>query len=129
MKGFDLALFEALAPKQSKIEVVEFTGSKKGDRVHVRFLSPFKADWTSNITEDFENEQESYFIDEGDIMPFGLTFWKHKHIVKRVDETQSIIVDDIEYKTKNGLLTLLLYPAFYFGFYQRKKVYREYFHA
>lgn len=127
MEQFDQKLFEALSPKQAKIELITFTGSKKGDRVHVRFISPFKADWTSNITADYQDEKQAYFIDEGDLMPFGLAYWKHIHRVERIDDTTCKIVDDINYKAKNALLTLLLYPVFLIGFYPRKKVYRAYF--
>lgn len=127
MARFDRKLFEALAPKQGKMEIVEFTGSKKGDRVHIRFISPFKADWTSHITEDYEDEQQTYFVDQGEIMPFGLGYWKHRHIVRKIDSTHSMIVDDIEYKAKSSFMTPLLYPALYFAFSPRKKIYQEYF--
>ena len=50
MDQFDRRLFEALKPKGADMEIVEFTGSKKGDRVHIRFNSPIKAEWISNIT-------------------------------------------------------------------------------
>ena len=83
IKQFDRQLFEALKPKGAKMEIVEFTGSKKGDIVHLRFLSPIKAEWISKITEDNEDEKEAYFIDEGIKLPFPLSYWRHKHIVKK----------------------------------------------
>jgi len=127
MAGFDLQLFKALAPKQAKMEIVEFTGSKKGDRVHIRFLSPLKADWISEITEDHKNEEEAYFIDEGTTLPFGLRYWRHKHIVKKVSDNESLIIDDITYRGANFFMSLLFYPGLYFSFYPRKKIYRSYF--
>lgn len=129
MARFDRKLFEALAPRQGEMEIVEFTGSKKGDRVHIRFLKPLKADWVSVITGDEVNEQEAYFIDEGAQLPFPLSFWRHRHIVRKMTEDTSCIVDDITFRGGNFLVTWLLYPAIFLGFYPRKKIYRRYFGA
>lgn len=127
MDRFDRQLFEALKPKQGKMEIVEFTGSKKGDRVHLRFLSPIKADWVSDITEDGSNEEEAYFVDEGVKLPFPLTYWKHRHVVRRLSEETSLIIDDISYRGPNSLVSALMYPALWAAFYPRKQVYRDYF--
>jgi ligand-binding SRPBCC domain-containing protein len=127
MSAFDIDLFTALKPKGAKMEIVEFTGSKKGDRVHLRFLWPVKTDWISHISEDRIDNDIAYFIDEGVKLPPGLSEWKHKHIVQKDTETTSFIIDDIYYRGTNKLLTLLLYPALYLGFYPRKKIYRTYF--
>ena len=127
MARFDRDLFEALAPRQPKMEIVEFTGSKKGDRVHIRFLQPLKVDWVSVITEDEINNAEAYFIDEGVQLPFPLSFWKHKHIVRKITEDTSFIIDDITFRGPNRLLYLLMYPAIFLGFYPRKRIYRRYF--
>ncbi len=127
MARFDRELFEALKPKQAKMEIVEFTGSKKGDRVHIRFTAPIKAEWISVITEDAVNEEEAYFIDEGIKLPYPLKFWRHKHIVRKVTEDTSLIIDDITFKAGNRLITATLYPTIYAGFLPRGKVYRNYF--
>ncbi|MCO6493790.1 MAG: cyclase [Phaeodactylibacter sp.] len=127
MVRFDRKLFEALAPRQGEMEIVEFTGSKKGDRVHIRFLKPLKAEWVSIITDDGINEQEAYFVDEGVQLPFPLAFWRHRHVVRKITQDTSCIVDDITFRGPNTLATLLLYPAIFLGFYPRKKIYRRYF--
>ena len=127
MAQFDRKLFEALKPKQGKMEIVEFTGSKKGDRVHIRFTSPIRAEWVSDIVEDHIGEEEAYFVDEGVELPFPLSAWRHKHIVKKIDEQTSLIVDDIYYEAQNWLLSKLMYPAIYLGFAPRGKIYQEYF--
>lgn len=129
MAGFDQKLFEALKPSVGKMEIVEFTGSKKGDRVHIRFTSPVKAEWISLITEDGINENEAYFIDEGQTLPFPLKFWRHRHIVRKLTEDTCIIIDDIEYKAGNRILTNLMYPAIYAGFAPRARIYKAYFGA
>ena len=57
MKKFDRKLFEALLPPVGKTEIVDFTGSETGDKVHLRFITPFKAEWISDITEHGQNEE------------------------------------------------------------------------
>lgn len=127
MRQFDRKLFEALKPGNAEMEIVEFTGSEKGNKVHLRFHSPIKAEWISDITEHGENEEEAYFVDEGTTLPFPLAYWKHRHIVRRITDNSSYIIDDITFRGSNFLFSLLLYPAIYVGFYPRKKVYRAYF--
>ncbi len=127
MRQFDRKLFEALKPANAEMEIVEFTGSEKRDKVHLRFLSPIKAEWISKITDNGENENEAFFIDEGVKLPFPLSYWKHKHIVRKISPDTSYIIDDITFKGLNFLFSLFLYPAIYAGFYPRKKVYRAYF--
>jgi ligand-binding SRPBCC domain-containing protein len=129
MAGFDRQLFEALLPKLADVEIVEFTGSKKGDRVHIRFNSPIRTEWISKIVKDEVNDTEAYFIDEGVTLPPLLSYWQHKHIVQKVTEDTSIIIDDISYRSRNPLLSLLIYPAIFFGFYPRKKQYKAYFNG
>jgi ligand-binding SRPBCC domain-containing protein len=127
MSQFDRQLFEALKPAFGKMEILEFTGSQKGDRVHLQFLQPIKAEWLSIITDDGANETEAYFVDEGELLPPGLSYWKHKHIVRKLTENTSLIIDDITFKASSPILTPLLYPALYFSFLPRKKVYQSYF--
>ncbi len=127
MDAFDRQLFEALKPPFGEMNIVEFTGSKKGDTVHLKFESPFKAEWISKITEDGEDQSKAWFVDEGTVLPWPLHTWKHKHIVQRLDDKTSIIIDDISFTAKNSLLTLFMYPALFIGFFPRKKVYRAYF--
>ena len=124
---FDKKLFEALAPKGATMEIVAFTGSKKGDMVHIRFVKPFKANWISDITDNGINNNEAYFIDQGRVVPFGIIYWQHKHIIKNLSPTTCQIIDDISFKGVNFIWTLLLYPALFIGFYPRKKIYKKYF--
>ncbi len=127
MERFDLDLFEALKPIGAKMEVVQFTGSKTGDIVELKFVSPIKAKWVSKITDHGSDVNSAYFVDEGDTLPFPLKRWKHKHIVEKVDDNYSLIVDNIQYSSGLWLLDLLLYPAMLVGFYPRKFSYRKYF--
>jgi len=127
MERFDRDLFEALKPPVGEMEIVDFTGSKKGDKVHLRFLSPIKMEWISEITEDEVNEGEAYFIDIGTQLPFPLVQWRHKHIVQKIDDDNSLIIDDINFEGINRIWTSLLRPALYLAFYPRKSIYKRYF--
>ena len=127
MQRFDRDLFMALAPPFPKIELVSFTGSKKGDQVKIKFLAPVNTTWVSDITEHGEDAQQAWFVDEGTTLPYPLKSWKHRHIVHKIDENNSEIIDDITFEGTNKLISLLLYPALYIGFSQRKPIYRRYF--
>ena len=127
MDAFDLSLFEALKPPFGKMEIVEFTGSKKGDRVHIRFLSPIKAEWVSDIIADEVTDDMALFVDVGSTLPWPLATWTHRHIVEKIDEYNSIIIDDITFTASNFILTAFMYPAIFMGFYPRKKSYQKYF--
>ena len=127
MAAFDRQLFEALKPPIGKMEILEFTGSKKGDKVHIQFHSPAKAEWISDIVEDEVTEERAWFVDVGVKLPWPLATWTHRHIVERVDDQNSIIIDDITFSANNFILSLLLYPAIFLGFYPRKKIYQAYF--
>ena len=127
MERFDRKLFEALLPPIGKTEIKEFTGSKTGDLVHLQFISPIKAEWVSDITDHGHNEREAWFVDEGKVLPFGLKYWKHHHIVRKVDEKNSEIIDDISYKASNPILMIILYPLLWLSFFPRRFVYQKYF--
>ena len=127
MAAFDRRLFEALKPPVGEMEVKEFTGSQKGDKVHIQFHSPIKAEWISDIVEDQVTDQRAWFVDVGVKLPWPLKTWTHRHIVEKVDDQNSVIVDDITFSGSNFILSLLLYPAMFLGFYPRKNIYKEYF--
>jgi len=127
MAAFDRQLFEALKPPIGEMEILEFTGSKKGDKVHIQFHSPIKAEWISDIVEDEVTEERAWFVDVGVKLPWPLATWTHRHIVERVDDQNSLVIDDISFSGNNIILSLFLYPAIFLGFYPRKKIYQEYF--
>lgn len=124
---FDKKLFEYLTPDFPKIELIDFGSSKKGNIVHLRFKFPLYSDWISEITEDKITDEEAYFIDVGKKLPPPIKEWHHKHIVRKVDENVSEIIDEINFKSYFGLLTLLVFPGLFVQFYPRKRLYRKYF--
>jgi ligand-binding SRPBCC domain-containing protein len=127
ISSFNLHLFEALKPSKGEMEIVEFTGSQKGDKVHVRFIKPIKADWISDIVEDKVTDDKAWFVDVGKVVPWPLASWTHRHVVEKIDENNSMVIDDMTFTGKNFLYTLLLYPLIFIGFYPRKKIYKQYF--
>jgi ligand-binding SRPBCC domain-containing protein len=127
MAAFDRNLFEALKPPFGKMEIVEFTGSQKGDKVHIKFLSPIKAEWISDIVEDGITEKRAWFVDVGVKLPWPLVRWTHRHVVEKIDHENSFIIDDITFSGSNFILSMFLFPAIFLGFYPRKKIYRDYF--
>jgi ligand-binding SRPBCC domain-containing protein len=127
MSAFDRSLFEYLKPKGAKMEIVAFTGSETGDKVHIRFTFPVKVDWISDIVDHGVNEDEAYFLDEGTTLPWPLKKWRHRHVVKNKGENQSVIEDQIEYKTSNVILDALIRPVMYMAFYPRRAQYQKYF--
>lgn len=127
MKRFDRKLFEELLPPVGKTEIIDFTGSMTGDKVHLRFITPLKAEWISDITDHGQDDSKAWFVDEGRVLPFGLSYWKHRHIVRKVGNETSEIIDDITFKASNPVLSLIMYPGLWLSFYPRKSIYKRYF--
>jgi ligand-binding SRPBCC domain-containing protein len=126
-EGFNLELFSKLAPPFPPVEVKEFGGCLKGDKVHLELnFILFKQDWISDIVEQNRTESEIYFIDEGTKLPFFLRYWKHKHRLVKENEG-TIIIDDITFKTPTILTDYLFYPLMYLQFFYRKPIYRKVF--
>ena len=126
-EGFNLELFTKLAPPFPPVEVKEFGGCLKGDKVHLELnFILFKQDWISDIIDQKRTESEIYFIDEGTKLPFFLSYWQHRHrLVKNGEST--IIIDDITFKTPTILTDYLFYPLMYLQFLYRKPIYKKVF--
>jgi len=127
MKRFDQDLFLALAPKLAKIKLEQFTGSETGDIVHIKFLFPVKTEWISDIVDHGADDRRAYFVDRARVIPFPFSTWEHHHIIEKIDEHHSYIIDDMRFTGKNVLFNYLLYPAVFFGFLPRKRIYKRYF--
>lgn len=127
MELFDRDLFEALKPIGIPLEIVEFTGSKKGDRVHLSFGTPVNQEWISDIVEDGQTDTECYFVDVGVKLPWPLKKWRHKHIVRKVTESTSLIIDEMSFEGPNAIFSLGLKPFLYLSFLPRKGQYKRYF--
>lgn len=126
-EGFTAELFVKLNPPFPIVKVLKFDGCRKGD--FVELLLDFKVSkqkWVSEITFNNETEKVFEFIDEGMLMPFPFSSWKHHHMVIAT-ENGCQIIDQIDYQTKNKLITFLMYPLLFLQFLYRKPVYRKVF--
>ena len=131
--GFNRALFDQLNPIFPPVNVVRFDGCLPGDVVHLQlnFLL-FRQDWVSLIVDQQTTNEEINFTDQGTRLPFFLTYWKHHHRLRRssVDKTgknQTIIIDDITFRTRFLLTDYMLYPFMWLQFACRKPVYKRVF--
>jgi len=125
--GFNKDLFRFLLPPKKVASLIRYEGEKPGSIIHIRFNLPWRSDWISRITEKNKDQNEYYFIDTGVILPFGLKRWMHRHIVKRINTEESMIVDEINFSTGNKVFDFLIYPILYLVFYPRKRSYKKYF--
>ena len=126
-EGFTETLFGQLAPPFPPVKVLRFDGCKQGDVVdlELNFLL-FTQRWTSKITEDFTDEKEFCFVDEGVVLPFFLGKWAHRHRVL-ASGSGSIIYDEISYEGRFAWMTPLLYPVLWGQFWYRKPIYKRIF--
>lgn len=128
MERFDKTLFTALTPPGATVNIVRFEGSQKGNIVHIQLSLKgyFAQEWISEITDMGETAERVWFTDEGKVLPFFLSYWKHQHIVKN-NTSHAVIVDWIEFRTPFRVMDFLLYPIMYLQFYYRKPIYRRFF--
>lgn len=126
-QNFDRELFEFLLPPHFVATLVNYEGSKPGDKIHLAFKIPWKADWISVIMESKNGKGFYYFIDEGAKLPYGLKKWRHHHQLKQLTENQTEIMDDMHFSTSFWLLDLLAWPVLFVSFFPRKRLYRRYF--
>lgn len=124
--AFDEKLFLYLT-KSAPVKPIDYQGGEIGDEIHLLLTFPWKSKWVSKITEVVLGETEAFFVDEGIVLPFGLTFWSHKHIVRKVSDTIVEIEDLITLDTKYSILTWFFYQIFKVQFLGRKKDYKRYF--
>lgn len=126
--GFNANLFKALNPPFPPVKLLRFDGSSKGDFVSLQLnFIFFKQVWTSEITDEYLDEKEFYFVDEGIKLPFFLKSWRHKHLLLSDGKDKTLIVDEINYSAPNSLLSILIYPVLYLQFAMRIPVYKKVF--
>ena len=126
VQGFSRELFEKLSPPWASADLDRFDGCKKGDEVHLTLkLAGTSQKWVSVMTEASESQDEWFFVDEGKVLPWPLKKWRHKHIVKKINDFESEIIDDISYEA--GAFSVLIYPALWATFRIRPARYRQFY--
>ncbi|MEZ4771763.1 MAG: hypothetical protein R3D00_01190 [Bacteroidia bacterium] len=128
---FDRKLFEALKPPGIHLEIVQFDGSQTGNTVHLKLtiLGLLKQEWISKITEDSIGSDSAWFVDEGEKLPGFLRYWRHRHLVTQHGVNNSIITDDITFRTPFFLLDYIMYPVLYLQFAMRGPLYKKFFNS
>ena len=129
MAGFTRELFVALAPPFPKLRLLRFDGCHTGDRVEIELDTLIKRlSWTSLIVDDgVQPDGTHFFVDEGQVLPPPLRFWRHRHLIQPGANGGSVIVDALEYRTASRLLDAVLYPAMWAQFAWRRPIYRRWF--
>lgn len=127
-ENFGSELFLFLKPPGLAITLNRFDGCKEGDEVHLVVNSlGLKQEWVSVMTSEMQNEKEWAFIDEGKILPWPLSSWKHIHRVVYLDDKSSKIIDDITYKCRYSWMEGMIYPILWSTFAIRPSRYRKFF--
>jgi ligand-binding SRPBCC domain-containing protein len=113
MAGFTRALFVALAPPFPRLRVLRFDGCRTGDQVEIELNTLVtRLRWTSLIVDHgHQPDGTHFFVDEGQVLPPPLRYWRHRHLIEPGPDGGSVIVDALEYRTASPLLDRLLYPA------------------
>jgi ligand-binding SRPBCC domain-containing protein len=127
-EGFNRDLFLNLAPSLIPFQLKRFDGCVKGDEVHVE-VGPgfFKQEWISLIASSETNASGWSFMDEGKVLPWPLKSWKHHHRVDKLSPSESLIVDDIHYRTSSVVLDFLIKPFLWSVFAIRPRRYKKFF--
>ena len=127
-KNFTQDLFLALSPPGLRIKLEQFDGCKTGDIVHLKIQSfGLTQTWMSRITEESNSDNQWFFVDEGVQLPWPLKSWKHVHRVKKINENQSAIIDDITFSSGHHILDIPLKPFLWLTFAVRPSRYRKFF--
>lgn len=125
--NFTQELFLYLAPPMVPFKLKRFDGCKSGDEVHIELGGILTQTWVSLITFDETNDQGWSFVDEGKILPWPLSYWRHHHIVQKTSDSSCIIIDDIEYDCAPGILSHFMRPLLWFMFALRPSRYKKFF--
>jgi ligand-binding SRPBCC domain-containing protein len=127
--GFTRELFIYLSPPFISFTLKRFDGCQKGHEVHLelRPLPFWGQQWISVMTFEETNELGWSFMDEGRVLPWPLSLWRHHHRVDRVGPNQCKIVDDISFDCKPAFLAWIFWPLLWFVFSIRPRRYKKYF--
>ena len=121
----DIALVEYLI-KMQPVKLLKWDGIRTNDTAYFKlwFLG-----WKDFKVKHKLIEMDSttlYFIDSGIVLPLGIKFWEHKHIIKKVENSVEI-VDSLIIKHQFVFLGYILYPILIVPIFLRKLLYQSYF--
>lgn len=126
--GFTKDLFIFITPPFLEIEIDRYDGHKLGDRIEFKISTlGLMQSWISEIVESDRSEREYFFVDEGLELPEPFTFWRHTHRIIKVDELNSEIIDDIQFKCQNIPSELIALPLLKGSFLYRRPLYKRFY--
>ena len=129
---FDRELLLSLTPPLMHVNLLRMDmPTRVGGIVHLEviIMGIAKQEWYNEITEYATSPEQCHFTDRGVRLPAMFGAWEHRHIVRRNAQGKTEIVDDVNYKSRNAFLTVLLYPVVFLQFWYRRPIYRKFFKA
>ena len=108
------------------VKLIKWDGIATNDKAHFKFWF-FK--WHDfKVKHKFKtfSNKEMIFEDLGTQLPLGLEEWRHKHVITKKNNCV-IITDKINFKHKNFLLEIILYPILTLPIITRRILYNRYF--
>ncbi len=128
-ENFNEKLFTALKPPGLGFTIKRFDGIHKGNEIHLEINLPslLPTKWVSVVTHEEGSARTWSFIDEGKILPWPLTKWRHVHWVVKLNEKHSKIIDDIYFECSPSFLEGALKPVLWSAFAVRPSLYKKYF--
>lgn len=124
---FGKPLLSHLLPKFPPIRLTKFDGTGLGNLVclELKFAGHIMT-WSSQIIVTKKHDTEENFIDQGVKLPFFLVYWEHRHRIIR-NGNDTVIIDEIYYKSPNMIIELLFFPILFLSFYLRRASYKSFF--
>lgn len=128
VNNFSEELFQALAPSFPPSKLISFDGDRVGGLVKIQLgIAPVSQLWISEIISRKASDELVEFVDKGIQLPIPLKEWEHRHVIKKISDEETMIIDDIKCTSGAGLVDLMMKPFLKMMFSQRTPVYQRYF--
>ena len=108
------------------VKIVNWSGIESGVIAYFKLWFFGWKDFKVKHEEYKLSNKKLFFIDTGLKLPFGISFWKHIHIVEHHGKN-TIIKDIVSYSHPNNFIGFLLFPMLMFPIIIRRLLYRLYF--
>lgn len=128
-ENFNERLFSALKPPGFGFTIKRFDGVHKGNEIHLEINLPtfLSRKWVSVVTHEEGSARAWSFVDEGKVLPWPLTRWRHAHWVVKLNEKHSKIIDDIYFECSPAALAPVVRPILWSAFAVRPPLYKKFF--
>lgn len=128
-ENFNEKLFSGLNPPGLGFFIKRFDGVKKGDEIHLEINLPsvLSRKWVSVVTHEEGSDKAWSFVDEGKVLPWPISKWRHAHWVIKLNDRHSKIIDDIYFECSPAFLGQGLRPLLWSTFAVRPSLYKKFF--